>query len=469
MGAQAQGMNWSAVAPTIIYLDDAMNVVPVERATWAKIWKLDGGIEFASIAPEPAVPRTFHTPGGVDHDQKLHGNWSTGGMSSADGPLPESVREAFVAMGEQQRGIPESAMNAYQREIQGGVMGYSIEHVGDLSHRMTHMLKWGDGNTGREYIIEKIDKIERTLTNPYGFDKEHGENLAVNARLDGVDLDQFRATADSLLTKYADAHAALPVYNRAQWLARESAIQLGRQNTWNAVDAMRELRGMADDAAEWNRHATTYRLGPDGKPLRYESDRKPPLAFHTPGGQEHDQKTHGNWATGGEPIVERGAHATESALAAVRDVEKRLASLKKYEEAVTLEPQTGAVVFSKKGGASEVTFTDEEAAKMYGTIFTHNHPGGMSLSQDDLQFATHVNVAQMRATTPERTYVVERLGTEWPSRMELHGTYNRKVYERGLMGTLPNLAAHHALIDAVISEFPNQLDYRVEGKGVPRA
>jgi hypothetical protein len=135
----------------------------------------------------------------------------------------------------------------------GGVLNPAIEHVGDLTHRMN------DRNTlktaGYEYVKDKVEKSLRWLTHKYGFEKEFGENIANNAAHRGVDPEALRAEVTAKLNAYADAHAALPVYNEAQTLARDAAVSLGRQDFKGAIDKLQKLKLHLNSPEEWEAFA----------------------------------------------------------------------------------------------------------------------------------------------------------------------------------------------------------------------
>ena len=91
--------------------------------------------------------------------------------------LPPDVVKAFEELGDQQRGEPERAMLRVQFAMGGGVLNPVVEHVGDITHRMSHMVKYGTV-LGREKIIKTYD----WLATRYGFEREFEENLRNNAR-----------------------------------------------------------------------------------------------------------------------------------------------------------------------------------------------------------------------------------------------------------------------------------------------
>jgi hypothetical protein len=174
--------------------------------------------------------------------------------------LPPQVLDAFDALASAQRGAPERAMLRAQQALGGGVYSYAIEHAGDLTNRgwqrwhLTHL------DSGEEYIDDKARKVLRTLRHPYGFGREHRENMAAN-RSDP-------RLVKKRLQEYAEAHMKLPVYNAAQFAARDVAIALGKQNLLAADRALAVLVNMLD--YDWDAHAKRYKLAPDGYPVEWK-------------------------------------------------------------------------------------------------------------------------------------------------------------------------------------------------------
>lgn len=145
--------------------------------------------------------------------------------------LPVDLIKAFEDTASAQRsnqGCPENIMRNIQRYSGGGVLSHIIEHVGDLTHRLTHHIKFGSVYQG--YVEDKVDIGLRSLKSSYGFEKEYGENLINNAEYKGISVDEFKSKIDEMLLNYAEGHKKIPVYNIIQWHAREAAIQLGLQN-----------------------------------------------------------------------------------------------------------------------------------------------------------------------------------------------------------------------------------------------
>lgn len=183
--------------------------------------------------------------------------------------LPKSVLDAFLQLGYNQRGRPEHAMLVVQETMGGGVLSFVVEHVGDLTHRMTHMLTYGSENSGQQYIEDKTRKCLRVLTEGYGFDREFRENVLSNARYRNVSPDDLMQDIKNALHVYATEHEKLIVYNRVQWLARQSAINLGYMRWNETIETLTALNKIAN-SDEYGNLAIEYQLDANGNPLPYE-------------------------------------------------------------------------------------------------------------------------------------------------------------------------------------------------------
>ncbi len=187
--------------------------------------------------------------------------------------LPEPVLTAFLKLGDEQRGEPESQMLRVQTVMGGGVLSPVVEHVGDLTHRMTHMLRHGIGYSGQEYVEDKTKKAIRWLSSGYGFARELEENIKSNARYRGIEEAPLREKINAELLKYAEAHAKLTVYNRLQWLAREAAVAVGNQQWDLALQYLTDLHTAASTKA-YAKEAIQYKLDKQGKPVEFTKDKK---------------------------------------------------------------------------------------------------------------------------------------------------------------------------------------------------
>jgi hypothetical protein len=88
-----------------------------------------------------------------------------------------------------------------------------------------------------------------------------------------------------------------------------------------------------------------------------------------------------------------------------------LIRFQEYETMIAWD-DNGVEILRKDGQRFKVTFTDEEMALLLGTLFTHNHPRGLEFSDDDprsygnsfseqdLRFACHAQLAELRVVTP---------------------------------------------------------------------
>lgn len=191
--------------------------------------------------------------------------------------LPERVLEAFLELGDDQRGWPERAMLDVQEANGGGVLNFVVEHTGDLTHRMTHMLKYG--RSGRGYVVDKAEKVLRTLKNPYGFAREHQENLKANAEYHKKDLEQHKKNVERALNKYAQEHSKLKVYNLVQALARDAAIMLGHQMWDEAASSLQTLLRIAKNEEEFEKAVRDYELDDQGNPVPWRQRKNKQYKF----------------------------------------------------------------------------------------------------------------------------------------------------------------------------------------------
>lgn len=180
--------------------------------------------------------------------------------------LPPQVIEAFASLAHAQRGEPEDIMVKAQLVMGGGVLNYAIEHTGDLTHRMAdrHHVSLPYMHAGFTYVEEKVRQVLRMLRNPYGFAREHRENMLNNARYDAGSLEVYQEKVKKALERYVKAHRKLRVFNAMQYFAREAAIALGEENFWRAEELLSRLEANLDTPEKWARRATEYELTPAG-------------------------------------------------------------------------------------------------------------------------------------------------------------------------------------------------------------
>ena len=165
---------------------------------------------------------------------------------------PQTKDEKLQQVGSAQRGAPERAMLKVQRANGGGVLNPVVEHLGDLTHRMT----LGDRQyAGYEYVKEKVEKGLRALQSSYGFNKERLENLKSNASYNKVSLEEQTAKVDAALKQYAAEHKKIPVYNEAQRVARQVAIDIGNKEWASAISNLKTLQEHLDTPQKWVEYA----------------------------------------------------------------------------------------------------------------------------------------------------------------------------------------------------------------------
>lgn len=94
--------------------------------------------------------------------------------------------------------------------------------------------------------------------------------------------------------------------------------------------------------------------------------------------------------------------------------ESKIAGNTDFETALAFD-RNGNIIFRKNGVKDQVEFTKAEVEKMRNSpLFTHNHPGGGSLSPQDVHFATGVNINEMRAVGQDYAYSIAHTGQRWP-------------------------------------------------------
>jgi len=164
---------------------------------------------------------------------------------------------AFIELADEQRGAPEHAMLRIQHHPLGaGVYSFVVEHCGDLTHRMNERVAIINGSFGYGSVKEKTEKVLRVLENAYGFEREMQGNMRGNygvqkdGKLKGKTLDEAIADFKAVSKRYAEAHAALRVYNRPQTLARDAAVSLGNWDFDGARSTLNMLKAMIDAGQE---------------------------------------------------------------------------------------------------------------------------------------------------------------------------------------------------------------------------
>jgi len=186
-------------------------------------------------------------------------------------PFTTEVIEGFKRLGNDQRGKPEAAMIKVQFALGGGVLNPLVEHVGDLTHRMTDHVRWmksGDLPTastlGYSTTMDKVEKTLKWLRSGYGFARELENNIRNNAEHRKQNIEDFRKQLDTALQIYAREHSKLVVWNQMQWLARGAAIAVGNKAWESAEDYLQAMKVMGrseDSYVKWAGDFTLDRQG----------------------------------------------------------------------------------------------------------------------------------------------------------------------------------------------------------------
>jgi len=104
-------------------------------------------------------------------------------------------------------------------------------------------------------------------------------------------------------------------------------------------------------------------------------------------------------------------------------------------ETAKLFNSNGETIFVKKGGSHSVGFTANELSLFKDQIFTHNHPSGAkhpvgdmrrignSFSINDIVTAIKTDLSEMRAVTPEFTFIMKRPAAGWGKLEDLKSAY----------------------------------------------
>lgn len=165
--------------------------------------------------------------------------------------LPVKERAEFYGktIGQAQRGDPEEAMVKVQKALGGGVLGGAIEPMGDILNRMYFYAGRYPGNMG--VTREKIDRVLSYLKHPYGFAKEHKENVISNARFSKVPVKEYENNLNKALKEYGKAHSNLPAnYNEVQELIKEANEEFAEQNWKKVIENLETVKGYMDEGVE---------------------------------------------------------------------------------------------------------------------------------------------------------------------------------------------------------------------------
>jgi hypothetical protein len=169
-------------------------------------------------------------------------------------PKDSKKREAFYGenIGEAQRGEPEIAMVNVQVAQGGGILGGTLEPLGDIINRA---YTWAGESPGSlEVAREKLDKALRELTRPYGFEREHRDNIRGNSRARGLTEKEHEAEIDKALERYKAAWENFPTYNEVQRLLKEANIAFAEKKWDKVVEKLEVVKKYMDEGEKsWNK------------------------------------------------------------------------------------------------------------------------------------------------------------------------------------------------------------------------
>jgi len=74
----------------------------------------------------------------------------------------------------------------------------------------------------------------------------------------------------------------------------------------------------------------------------------------------------------------------------------------------------GAVILQKVGLSDRIPFSLSELNQATGSLFSHNHPDGLSFSAQDVQLAIAYRLVELRAVSPHWRHIMRPIAS-WPS------------------------------------------------------
>ena len=162
---------------------------------------------------------------------------------------------------------------------------------------------------------------------------------------------------------------------------------------------------------------TVQKTKPSIAALRAKLSKAFKISEHYP--ELHDQADHGNWAHGGGALPGKRAEMFK-AETAIR--------LNKIETAIVYSSD-GKEIYRQTGDERSVKFAPEMIAKFKDGVFTHNHPSGFGMSDDDMRFAANADLREMRVVSENKfgyvTAVLKRPEHGWPP--VVHDDYRTSV------------------------------------------
>lgn len=200
---------------------------------WAKDWK--------EVSPEEIDAIVKMSPEDIREMSRA---------GDKNSPLWRLVRDA-TGDGQRNRG-PEDMMVRARGRQPGGSYPYLLEHVGDLTHRMSQNAWW----TVKQKVERSLRKL-RLMEGHYGpkpyedFDDDYLYHVGDAAEARGVGKWELEEEVGRLGELYAAAHKEhVPVFNEAYEVARDAAIAVGQQRWFKAERLLAKLEGWIAEGDE---------------------------------------------------------------------------------------------------------------------------------------------------------------------------------------------------------------------------
>jgi hypothetical protein len=197
-------------------------------------------------------------------------------------PFEQERDEKFQELADAQRAAPEIIMlRASHHRLSAGIQTVVLEHVGDITNRMAQHFSFLEGQY--DIVYDKVSSMLKKLENPHSFENEMFKNMRTNygfwveERNETRSYDVLEAEYLQLWTRYADAHAALTVYNDAQKYARNAAVALGRREFNTCILYLYRLKNILNAGIEhYIEEAGRY------EPGKTASHKTPPFGADEP-------------------------------------------------------------------------------------------------------------------------------------------------------------------------------------------
>lgn len=179
----------------------------------------------------------------------------------------KKVLYLIAKVADDQRGAPEIAMMRSKEVIGGGVLGEVLEHVGDLSNRMSPLHSF---TFAVDESLEKAQKCLRILESRYGFEREVEENIKANAAMRNIPVSVLEGRMAIALSQYSMAHRGLlkDVVFPLQRTAILAAVALGEEDFNSARKHLRTItqalssdQSFANEVRKYDKKFDVYMKG----------------------------------------------------------------------------------------------------------------------------------------------------------------------------------------------------------------